>query len=66
MSKIAVAVLVAAALAAQAALLDRLVAAPLGTALVDLRDAARVGTFEESITVVASPPAPKVKSAKRS
>lgn len=64
--KLAVAALVAAALAAQAALLHTVVAAPLGKALVDLRDAARAGTFEESITVVAERPAPKGKPAKRS
>jgi hypothetical protein len=64
--KLAVAALVVAALSAQAAFLHRAVAAPLGAALDDLRTAARAGTFEESITVVAHRPAPKVKPAGRS
>jgi hypothetical protein len=64
--KLAVAALAAAALAVQAAFLHAVVAAPLASALGELRDSARAGTFEESITVVAVKPAPKAKPAKRS
>ena len=58
--------LAVAALAAQAAFLHFAVAAPLASAVGELREAARAGTFEESITVVAAHPAHKVKLAKRS
>ena len=64
--KLAVAALVAAAVAAQAALFHAAVAAPLASAMAELREPARAGTFEETITVVAARPAPKAKAAKRS
>ncbi len=64
--KLAVAALVAAALAAQAAFLHAVVAAPLASAIGELRAPARAGTFEETITVVAARPAPKARPAKRS
>jgi hypothetical protein len=66
--KLAVAVLAAAALAAQAAVFHYAVAAPLASAVGQLRESARAHapTFEESITVVAARPAPKVKVAKGS
>lgn len=64
--KLAVAALAAAALTAQAAVLHFAVAAPLASAVGELRDSARAGTFEESITVVAAHPAPAVKPAGRS
>lgn len=62
--KLAVAVVAAAALAVQAALLHFAVAAPLASAVGELRAAARPGTFEESITVVAARPAHKAKPVK--
>ncbi|HEY6098238.1 MAG TPA: hypothetical protein VIW03_02330 [Anaeromyxobacter sp.] len=62
-TKLAVAALAAAALAAQAAFLHLAVAAPLASAVGELRESARAATFEESITVVASRPA---RAAKRS
>jgi hypothetical protein len=64
--KLAVAALAAAALAAQAAVLHFAVAAPLASAMRELREPARPGTFEETITVVAAPPAHGTKAAKRS
>lgn len=64
--KLAIAALAAAALAAQAAVLRFVVAAPLASAVGELREAARPATFEETIDVVAArrPHAPR--SGKRS
>jgi hypothetical protein len=66
--KLAVAVLAAAAFAVQAAIFHFAVAAPLASAVGELRTSARAHapTFEESITVVAAHPPHKVKLAKRS
>ncbi len=64
--KLAVAALAAAALAVEAAFFHAAVGAPLASALGELRDSARAGTFEESITVVAVRPAPKAKPGKGS
>jgi len=61
--KLAVAALVAAALALEAAFLHTVVAAPLGSALNDLDASARPATFEETI-VVSAPHA--ARPAKRS
>jgi len=61
--KLAVAALAAAAFAAQAAFLHAAVAAPLASALGELREASSAPSFEETITVVAAAP---VKPAKRS
>jgi hypothetical protein len=56
-------VALAAAFAAQVAFLHAAVAAPLSTALGELREPARAATFEETITVVATPaPAPATRS----
>ncbi len=57
--KLAVAALAAVALAAQAAFLHVAVAAPLASAVGELRAAARPATFEEHITVVAARHAPR-------
>ncbi len=65
-NKLAVAALAAAALAAQAAVFHLAVAAPLASAIGELRAPPRAGTFEEAITVVAVRPAPKAKAANRS
>jgi hypothetical protein len=62
--KLAVAVLAAAALAVQAAFLHAAVAAPLASAVGELREPVRAGTFEESITVVAARSPHKAKVAK--
>lgn len=64
--KLAVAALAAAALAVEAAFFHAAVGAPLASALGELRESARAGTFEETITIVAERPAPKAKPAKRS
>ncbi len=64
--KLAVAALAAAALAAQAAVLHFAVAAPLASAMGELRESARPATFEETIEVVAAPPAHAARTAKRS
>lgn len=63
--KLAVAALAAAALAVEAAFFHVAVAAPLASAVGELREHARPATFEESITVVAAHPAHR-KVAKRS
>jgi hypothetical protein len=63
--KLAVAALAAAALAVQAAVLHVAVAAPLASAVGELRAAARPATFEEHIDVVARHPAAKAKPATR-
>lgn len=55
--KLAVAALAAAALAVQAAVAHFAVAKPLASAVGELRDRARVATFEETINVVAHHPA---------
>lgn len=52
--KLAVAALVAAALVAEAAFFRAAIGAPLASALGELREPARAGTFEECITVVAA------------
>jgi hypothetical protein len=54
MTRSLVALLAAAAFAAQAALLHAVVAAPLATAIGELNESARPA-FEETITVVAAP-----------
>jgi hypothetical protein len=64
--KLAIAAVAAAALAVQAAVLHFAVAAPLASAVGELRESARAATFEESITVVAAPNAPAGKAAGRS
>jgi hypothetical protein len=55
--KLAVAAVVAAALAVQAAFFHAVVAAPLASAVGEMRVAARAPTFEESILVVGARPA---------
>lgn len=59
LQKLAIAAVVAAAVAVQVVVFQAVFAAPLVSAFEELRDAARAGTFEESILVTAERPAPK-------
>lgn len=63
--KLAITALAAAALAVEAAFFHAAVAAPLASAVGELREHSRPATFEERITVVAAHPAPR-KAERRS